>query len=88
MATEWYPAEGAALASVSPRAVPKFESSESARFAVEHVAVHEHAPVVRERELTLKLHDLLASPLGEPVARILDETHRLLPHARVASAYE
>jgi len=33
----------------------------------------------RERELALKLHELLASPLGEGVARIVEESYRLLP---------
>lgn len=33
----------------------------------------------RERDLTRKLHELLASPLGEGVARIVEESHRLLP---------
>src|SRR5262245_48562754 len=37
----------------------------------------------RERDLTRKLHELLASPLGEGVARIVEESHRLLP-ARTA----
>jgi len=35
--------------------------------------------VNRERDLTRKLHELLASPLGEGVARIVEESHRLLP---------
>jgi transcriptional regulator with XRE-family HTH domain len=33
----------------------------------------------RERDLTRKLHDLLESPLGEGVARIVEESHRMLP---------
>lgn len=33
----------------------------------------------RERDLTKKLHELLASPLGEGVARIVEESHRMLP---------
>jgi transcriptional regulator with XRE-family HTH domain len=33
----------------------------------------------RERELTKKLHELLASPLGEGVARIVEESYRMLP---------
>jgi transcriptional regulator with XRE-family HTH domain len=38
----------------------------------------------RERDLTRKLHELLASPLGEGVARIVEESHRMLPqwHAK------
>lgn len=38
----------------------------------------------RDRDLERKLHELLASPLGEGVARIVEETHRLLPAARLA----
>jgi transcriptional regulator with XRE-family HTH domain len=34
---------------------------------------------VRERDLTKKLHELLASPLGEGVARIVEESYRMLP---------
>lgn len=33
----------------------------------------------RERELMSKLHALLNSPLGESVARIVEESYRLLP---------
>jgi hypothetical protein len=36
----------------------------------------------RERELAWKLHELLASPLGEAVARIVEETYRMLPQSR------
>lgn len=39
------------------------------------------ATLNRERELERKLHELLASPLGEGVARIVEESHRLLPTA-------
>jgi transcriptional regulator with XRE-family HTH domain len=38
----------------------------------------------REREVELKLRELLASPLGESVARIVEESHRLLPVHRLA----
>ncbi|MDX2037783.1 MAG: helix-turn-helix transcriptional regulator [Isosphaeraceae bacterium] len=33
----------------------------------------------RERDLERKLRDLLSSPMGESVARIIEEVHRLLP---------
>jgi hypothetical protein len=36
----------------------------------------------RERDLVSKLHELLESPLAESIARIVEETHRLLPVAR------
>ncbi|MDB5352727.1 MAG: putative transcriptional regulator [Planctomycetota bacterium] len=38
----------------------------------------------RERELERKLLELLASPLGDGVARIVEESHRLLPTLRLA----
>ncbi len=38
----------------------------------------------RDREIERKLHELLASPMGEAVARIVEESHRLLPSARMA----
>jgi len=87
-AAEWYPSEGAALTKMVPRSVGKFDASEGSRFAVEHVAPHDLSPVGRERELTIKLHELLASPFGDAVARILEETYRLIPQARVASLYD
>ncbi|HEV3121530.1 MAG TPA: helix-turn-helix transcriptional regulator [Isosphaeraceae bacterium] len=41
---------------------------------------YSQAPLpARERELAVKLHELLASPLGEGVARIVEESYRLLP---------
>lgn len=90
MTTEWYPSEGAALASIGPRSVGKFDGPDVQRFAVEPASMHDHAPVPREREreLVLKLHEVLASPFGDAVARIVDETYRLLPQARVAGGFE
>jgi len=38
----------------------------------------------RESEVERKLRELLASPLGESVARIVEESHRLLPALRMA----
>jgi hypothetical protein len=43
---------------------------------------HDTMNVARERELAWKLHELLVSPLGEGIARILDESHRMLPQTR------
>ena len=37
---------------------------------------------VREGELMSKLHDLLHSPIGEGVARIVEELHALFPRSR------
>jgi transcriptional regulator with XRE-family HTH domain len=38
----------------------------------------------RQHELERKFHELLASPLGEGMARIIEESHRMLPlwHSR------
>jgi len=62
-------------------------SGDDARFAVEAKDVQPSTFVEvqispRERELTRKLHDLLASPLGEGIALILEESHRMLPLVR------
>jgi hypothetical protein len=32
----------------------------------------------------MKFHELLASPFGDAVARIVEESYRMLPQARVA----
>ena len=88
LSADWFPSEGAALSTLGPRGVSKYDSSDGSRFAVEHVNAHEHSTLGRERELSVKLHDLLTSPLGEAVARILDETHRLLPQARMVGTFE
>lgn len=44
---------------------------------------HDGLISTRERELAWKLHELLASPLGEGIARIIEESHRLLPQSRL-----
>lgn len=38
----------------------------------------------RDRDLERKLRELLASPFGEGVARIVEETHRMLSSAHIA----
>ncbi len=38
--------------------------------------------LVREGELMSKLHDLLHSPMGDGVARILEEMHAMIPRSR------
>ena len=40
-------------------------------------------PDQRERDLERKFHELLNSPLGEGVARILEESYRFLPRGAV-----
>ena len=85
--SEWYPAEGTAMNSMGGRSTNKFESPE-ARFGVEFTAGHDGAALGRERELVMKLHEVLASPFGDAVARIVEESYRLLPQGRLASGYE
>ncbi|WP_422926584.1 helix-turn-helix domain-containing protein [Singulisphaera sp. PoT] len=85
---EWLPSEGGPLAiPVAARtSSATIESIEGARFAVEAPTLNTMSAdglvPQRERDLAWKLHELLASPLGEGVARIIEETYRLLPQAR------
>ncbi|MFO0909444.1 MAG: helix-turn-helix transcriptional regulator [Isosphaeraceae bacterium] len=87
--SEWYPAEGAAMSTPAPRLMPRYDVSEAPRYASEFggsaPSPYDPTPLSRERELTGKFHEILGSPFGEAVARIVDETYRLLP-APVATA--
>src|SRR4051812_24709370 len=74
--TDWYPGEGAPLSGAGSRSVGKYDGGESARYTVEYSGGHDVAVMGREREIVMKLHELLASPLGDPVARIVEETYR------------
>jgi transcriptional regulator with XRE-family HTH domain len=53
------------------------------RLSPPHFAPRPASPS-RESEVERKLRELLASPLGESVARIVEESHRLLPALRMA----
>lgn len=77
---EWFPSDGMALAPATHRNNGLSDTSES-RFAVEFSASasNDGALLSRERELGVKLHAILESPFGDSIARILDETFRLLP---------
>ena len=79
--TEWLPSEGAPLSIHVPRPNSKHEDLTASRFGIEYAlnSVEGNAMFTRERELVSKLHELLASPLAEPIARIVEESHRLLP---------
>ena len=81
---EWIPSEGGPL-TVLPARTPSAEAADPARFGVEAPTTHGPTPSLRERELTRKLHELLDSPLGEGIARIVEESHRLLPEHRCPS---
>jgi transcriptional regulator with XRE-family HTH domain len=47
----------------------------------------ETAATARTGELDRKFRELLASPLGEGVARIVEETYRILPHTQSESGW-
>ncbi len=83
----WMPAEGGPLAVPSSRPGATFGTMDDSRFAVESQDVPQTVLVdgitsARAHELTRKLHEVLASPLGEGVALIVEESHRLLPMIR------
>ena len=83
----WLPAEGGPLTVPASRSGPTFGTTDDSRFAVEShdrpaPALADALASSREYELTRKLHELLASPLGEGVALILEESYRMLPLVR------
>ena len=85
----WIPAEGGPLAIPAGRSAPTFGTTDDARFAVEsqdlapsHTHTTDGLVSAREHELSRKLHEVLASPLGEGVALIVEESYRLLPLIR------
>ena len=90
---DWMPSEGGPLA-LPPGAQPSLshyaaldqDRADDARFGVEPqrrsgAAVYEGL-LMREGELMSKLHDLLHSPLGMGIARIIDELHTMIPRNR------
>ena len=83
----WIPAEGGPLAVPSGRVAATFGTTDDSRFAVESQEIAQPPAIeglmtAREHELTRKLHEVLASPLGEGVAMIVEESFRLLPLIR------
>jgi transcriptional regulator with XRE-family HTH domain len=89
---DWLPSEGGPLTLPPSRPPTRLDADGDARFAVEVEAQAAPAPPPssldgmvlspREHELARKLHELLASPLGEGVALIVEESYRLLPLIR------
>ena len=81
--TEWLPTEGGPLTIPSVRSSNRgHEGLEStSRFAIETQAPlgpsHDTMGTAQERELAWKLRELLSSPLGEGVARIVEESYRV-----------
>src|SRR5262249_10320497 len=83
---DWAPSEGGPLTLPSVGGARRMRTAEESRFAVEadhpaHSNGHESI-YLREGELMSKLHDLLHSPIGEGVVRIMEELHGLLPRSR------
>ena len=83
----WIPAEGGPLTVPAARQGPTFGTADDSRFAVEAQEVPSPAFAdglagSREHDLARKLHELLASPLGEGVALIVEESYRMLPLVR------
>jgi DNA-binding XRE family transcriptional regulator len=85
---DWVPSDGGPL-SLPPvstfRTMPANNLDEK-RFKMESsipAKTNGHDSVfVREGELMSKLHDLLHSPMGDGVARILEDMHALIPRSR------
>src|SRR4051794_26989072 len=64
---EWYPSEGVPLSAMGGRSLSKFDHMENGRFGVEVPSAHDANSFGRDRELSLKFHELLLSPFGESV---------------------
>jgi hypothetical protein len=67
----------------APRLASRFEAQEGSRYASDYGSTtstaFESGPSSRDRELVLKFQELLGTPFGDAVARIVEETYRLLP---------
>jgi transcriptional regulator with XRE-family HTH domain len=85
---DWVPSEGGPLSmpSIGSFRALSATAPDDLRFSIETVAptrTNGHESIyVREGELMSKLHDLLHSPLGESVARIVEELHTMVPRSR------
>jgi transcriptional regulator with XRE-family HTH domain len=85
---DWVPSEGGPLAMPSLGSFRALSpgAADDLRFSVESAAPAKTSGrdsiYLREGELMSKLHDLLHSPIGESVARIVEELHASLPRSR------
>jgi len=84
---EWLPSEGGPLAMPGGNfKTLSLTPGEESRFTVEPPIASKvsgrDSIFVREGELMSKLHDLIHSPLGDGIARIVEELHTLLPRTR------
>lgn len=80
----WIPGEGGPL-SLPPAAQAQgyARRPEEARENPQPTSLASYESVLlREGELMSKLHDLLHSPVGAAVAKVLDELHGLVPRSR------
>jgi transcriptional regulator with XRE-family HTH domain len=85
---DWAPVEGGtlSLSAIGGTRAASIATVQESRFSVDADSPsrsngHE-AMYLREGELMSKLHDLLHSPIGNGVVRILEELHGLLPRSR------
>ena len=86
---DWAPAEGGPFSIAAGADFKGLGGADESRFALEaslasrtngHEAIY-----LREGELISKFHDLIHSPIGEAVVRIIDELHRVLSRSRAAT---
>lgn len=84
---EWAPVEAGALSMPSVNAF-KPHLSDDPRFGLEAPVTHRanghEAVYLREGELMSKLHDLIHSPVGEAVARLIEQLHSIIPRSRAS----
>jgi transcriptional regulator with XRE-family HTH domain len=87
----WIPAEGGPLAVPNTRSGATLGTTDDSRFAIDSQDVPQSGMLegtissARQLEIARKLHEVLASPLGEGIALIVEESHRLLPLIRPSS---
>lgn len=92
--SDWMPGEGGPLSLPSQAATSHFAGLDEAHHIEPRISlesVRRSASAIadgllsREGELMSKLHDLLHSPMGSGIARIIDDLHTMLPRARTGS---
>jgi transcriptional regulator with XRE-family HTH domain len=85
---DWVAADRGPLAMPNGSSFKAIAAGDESRFAVEPSAQAKNngqdSIYLREGELMSKLHDLIHSPIGDGVARIVEELHLLLPRARAS----
>jgi transcriptional regulator with XRE-family HTH domain len=81
---DWFPAEGGPLTlpPTSLRGLRGMDERDARGPEAGRTVSSVESVLMREGELMSKLHDLLHSPVGAGVARILDDLHGLIPRAR------